>query len=160
MSLQIARPLLTFAKVFFEDHHQTLPLENGAMMMTPKNVLPKEEDCRVHRSSIRRRPACQARAVIVQRDLGSAGQRLAGSAYDWPGNGPSLGQAEQARSEAGRPVAEQSGIDVWAFFGYWVPYLVGARSEVVVAMDWTSFAKDGQDTVVLSMLTGHGGRRR
>ena len=42
------------------------------------------------------------------------------------------------------------------FFGYWVPYLVGARLEVVVAMDWTSFARDQQDTVVLSMLTGHG----
>ena len=26
------------------------------------------------------------------------------------------------------------GIDVWEFFGYWVPYLVGARLEVVVAM--------------------------
>ena len=48
------------------------------------------------------------------------------------------------------------GIDVWEFFGYWVPYLVGARLEVVVAMDWTSFARDQQDTVVLSMLTGHG----
>ena len=34
------------------------------------------------------------------------------------------------------------GIDVWEFFGYWVPYLVGARLEVVVAMDWTSFARD------------------
>ena len=48
------------------------------------------------------------------------------------------------------------GIDVWEFFGYWIPYLVGARTEVVVAMDWTSFARDQQDTVVLSMLTGHG----
>ena len=47
------------------------------------------------------------------------------------------------------------GIDVWEFFGYWIPYLVGARTEVVVAMDWTSFARDQQDTVVLSM-TGHG----
>ena len=26
-------------------------------------------------------------------------------------------------------------------------------TEVVVAMDWTSFARDQQDTVVLSMLT-------
>ena len=48
------------------------------------------------------------------------------------------------------------GIDVWEFFGYWIPYLVGARTEVVVAMDWTSFARDQQGTVVLSMLTGHG----
>ena len=49
-----------------------------------------------------------------------------------------------------------TGIDVEAFFGYWVPYLVGGRVEIVVALDWTSFARDGHETLVLSMLTGHG----
>lgn len=48
------------------------------------------------------------------------------------------------------------GIDVWAYFAHWVAYVVGARSKVVVALDWTSFAADGQDTIVLSMLTRHG----
>ena len=48
------------------------------------------------------------------------------------------------------------GIDVEAFFGHWVPYLVGGRVEIVVALDWTSFARDGHETLVLSMLTGHG----
>ena len=48
------------------------------------------------------------------------------------------------------------GIDVERFFGYWVPYMVGARAEIVVALDWTSFARDGHETIVLSMLTGHG----
>ena len=48
------------------------------------------------------------------------------------------------------------GIDVERFFGYWVPYMVGARPEIVVALDWTSFARDGHETLVLSMLTGHG----
>ena len=48
------------------------------------------------------------------------------------------------------------GVDVWTFFACWTPYIVGAREEVVVALDWTSFASDGQDTIVLSMLTGHG----
>ena len=48
------------------------------------------------------------------------------------------------------------GIDVWEFFGYWVPYVIGSRPKVVVALDWTSFAKDEQDTIVLSMLTRHG----
>ena len=43
-----------------------------------------------------------------------------------------------------------------AFFGYWVAYVVGARPECVVALDWTSFARDGHQTLVLSMLTGHG----
>ena len=48
------------------------------------------------------------------------------------------------------------GVDVWAFYAYWTPYIVGARTEVVVALDWTSFAADSQETIVLSMLTGHG----
>ena len=48
------------------------------------------------------------------------------------------------------------GVDVWAFFAYWTPFIVGARTEVVVALDWTSFAADGQDTIVLSMAAGHG----
>ena len=48
------------------------------------------------------------------------------------------------------------GINVWTFFAYWTPYLVGARTEVVVALDWTSLAADEQETIVLSMLTGHG----
>ena len=48
------------------------------------------------------------------------------------------------------------GVDVWAFFAYWTPFIVGARTEVVVALDWTSFAADGHDAIVLSMVTGHG----
>ena len=27
------------------------------------------------------------------------------------------------------------GVDVWTFFAYWTPYIVGARTEVVVALD-------------------------
>ena len=48
------------------------------------------------------------------------------------------------------------GIDVWEYFARWVPYVIGSRMEVVVALDWTSFARDAQDTVVVSMLTRHG----
>jgi len=32
------------------------------------------------------------------------------------------------------------GINVWTFFAHWTPCLIGARTEVVVALDWTSFA--------------------
>ena len=42
------------------------------------------------------------------------------------------------------------------FFGHWVAYMVGALVEIVVALDWTSFARDAHETIVLSMLTGHG----
>ena len=48
------------------------------------------------------------------------------------------------------------GIDVWEFFTHWVPYVMGSRAQVVVALDWTSFKRDGHETIVLSMLTSHG----
>jgi hypothetical protein len=37
-----------------------------------------------------------------------------------------------------------------------VPYVVGSRAEVMVALDWASFAGDGHETIALSMLTSHG----
>ena len=48
------------------------------------------------------------------------------------------------------------GIDVWDRFARWVPQQVGRRPEVLVAMDWTDFDHDGQSTLVLSLVTGHG----
>ena len=48
------------------------------------------------------------------------------------------------------------GINVWDLFGHWVPQVVGARRDIVVAMDWTDFDGDGQATLVLSLITRHG----
>ena len=48
------------------------------------------------------------------------------------------------------------GIDVWSMFAHWVPYIVGARKSIVVAMDWTDFDADDQATIMLSLLTNHG----
>lgn len=48
------------------------------------------------------------------------------------------------------------GIDVDALLRHWVPYVVGSRASITVAMDWTSFDADGQTTIMLSMLCGHG----
>ena len=36
------------------------------------------------------------------------------------------------------------------------PYVVGPRSSINVAMDWTEFDADGQATIMLSLLTRHG----
>ena len=47
-------------------------------------------------------------------------------------------------------------LDVWEAFEWWVPHVVGARKEVTVSLDWTSFAADGQEVVALSMTTRHG----
>ena len=45
------------------------------------------------------------------------------------------------------------GVDVWAFFAYWTPFIVGARTEVVVALDWTSFAADGSSPLAGSSFS-------
>ena len=49
-----------------------------------------------------------------------------------------------------------AGIHVWGLFSSWVPHIVGDRSEVVTALDWTDFDADDQSTIVLSMITSHG----
>jgi Transposase DDE domain len=48
------------------------------------------------------------------------------------------------------------GIDVEALLTPWVAYVVGARSSITVALDWTEFAADGQATLMLALLTAHG----
>lgn len=48
------------------------------------------------------------------------------------------------------------GIDVWASFAHWVLQVVGERKDVLVAMDWTEFDKDGHSTIMLSLVTSHG----
>ncbi len=48
------------------------------------------------------------------------------------------------------------GIDIDAALRRWVPYVVGPRTSINVAMDWTEFDADGQATLMLSLLTRHG----
>jgi len=49
-----------------------------------------------------------------------------------------------------------NGIDVWDSFARWVPYQIGERRDVLVAMDWTDFDHDDQATLALHLITGHG----
>ena len=123
--------------------------------MTSKNILPRTKiadfidnlyDGDLHAK----------RVLSLASNVGSAGECLVGSACDRARIGPGIGKLSKHGVKQVDRLLSNQGIDVWEFFGYWIPYLVGARTEVVVAMDWTSFARDQQDTVVLSMLTGHG----
>ena len=41
----------------------------------------------------------------------------------------------------------------WAI---WVPYILGAAREMVVALDWTDFDADGHSTIAAYLVTGHG----
>jgi hypothetical protein len=75
-----------------------------------------------------------------------------------------IGQAlAQARGLATKHAVKQvdrlisnAGIDVWDSFVHWVPRQVGVQPDILVAMDWTDFDHDGQSTLVLSLVTGHG----
>jgi hypothetical protein len=48
------------------------------------------------------------------------------------------------------------GFNVWELFAHWVPYIVGASREIVVALDWTDFDADGHATIALHLVTAHG----
>jgi len=46
--------------------------------------------------------------------------------------------------------------NVWALFAHWVPYVLAARKEIVVALDWTDFDADGHSTIAIYLVTRHG----
>jgi hypothetical protein len=39
---------------------------------------------------------------------------------------------------------------------HWVPYVIGGRSDIKIAMDWTDFNSDDQTTLSLNLVTSHG----
>jgi hypothetical protein len=49
-----------------------------------------------------------------------------------------------------------TGIPVWEVLALWVPYVLGQRTEALVALDWTDFEPDDQTTLVASLITKHG----
>ncbi|NNB88573.1 IS4 family transposase [Corallococcus exiguus] len=48
------------------------------------------------------------------------------------------------------------GFDVWRLFAAWVPFVLAERTEAVIALDWTDFEQDDQETLVASLITQHG----
>lgn len=47
-------------------------------------------------------------------------------------------------------------VTIAAFARAWVRFVVGPRSEVAVALDWTEFDDDGHSTIAAYLLTNHG----
>jgi hypothetical protein len=62
---------------------------------------------------------------------------------------------KHAIKQVDRPLSNE-GIDVDAALRHWIPYVVGPRPSINVAMDWTDFDADHQATIMLSLLTRHG----
>jgi hypothetical protein len=48
------------------------------------------------------------------------------------------------------------GLSIWDLFESWVRFVVGERQQIVIALDWTEFDKDGQATICLYLITSHG----
>ena len=42
------------------------------------------------------------------------------------------------------------------FFSHWVPFVIAAREEIVLALDWTEFDADDHSTIALYLVTSHG----
>jgi hypothetical protein len=62
---------------------------------------------------------------------------------------------KHATKQVDRLLSNQS-IEVDDILVRWVPYVIGARAAIVVALDWTDFDADNQATIMLSLITDHG----
>lgn len=68
----------------------------------------------------------------------------------------SLGiSAKHATKQVDRLLSNRK-LDVWDLFDPWVRHVVGDATDIVVALDWTDYAADGQTTIVTSRITSHG----
>jgi hypothetical protein len=47
-------------------------------------------------------------------------------------------------------------LDIWQESEAWVPFIVGARNEIMISMDWTDFDADNQSTIAVNLITEHG----
>lgn len=65
------------------------------------------------------------------------------------------GRAKHAIKQVDR-FFSNTGVDVWRLFASWVPFVIGSRPEIVVALDWTEFDPDNQATIALHLVTKHG----
>jgi len=115
-------------------------------------------------NAVQKRFACQARAFAGRRYIGVIeSASLAGAMI---GQGLALARGRLTKHAvpldalaSGKQVdrlRSNPGIDVDALLIHWVPYVVGDRSSITVAMDWADFDADGQTTIMLSLLCRHG----
>jgi len=47
-------------------------------------------------------------------------------------------------------------INVWTLFSAWVPFVLGDRRKILVALDWTEHDHDDQSTIAINLVTSHG----
>lgn len=62
---------------------------------------------------------------------------------------------KHATKQVDRLLSNQK-LDIWEESEAWVPFIIGARNEVMVSMDWTDFYADNQSTIAVNLITDHG----
>ena len=62
---------------------------------------------------------------------------------------------KQATKQIDRLLSNKK-LDIWELSSSWVPYVIGARKEIYVALDWTVFYGDKHHCICLNLLTKHG----
>lgn len=90
-------------------------------------------------------------AVLGVIHAASLGVHLIGKALAWARGTHSKHGVKQVDR-----LLSNQGINVWELFAQWVPFVLGQRSEALVALDWTDFDADGQTTLVASLVASHG----
>lgn len=66
-----------------------------------------------------------------------------------------IGKKKHATKQIDRLLSNK-GISVWNLAEKWVPYVIGKQSEIIIALDWTTFADDMQLMLSLNILTSKG----
>ena len=90
-------------------------------------------------------------AVLGVIHSASLGVHLIGKALAWARGTHSKHGVKQVDR-----LLSNQGINVWELFALWAPYVLGQRTEAVVALDWTDFDADDQTTLVASLVASHG----
>ena len=65
------------------------------------------------------------------------------------------GKKKHATKQIDRLLSNK-GISIWELSASWVPYVLRNQTEVIVALDWTSFYDDDQSMLCLNVVTGKG----
>jgi len=74
-----------------------------------------------------------------------------GRAYGWATDGDGKHGVKQVDR-----LLSNNKVDPWSLAKSWIKMLVGAREQVLVALDWTDFDKDDHTTLVASLISAHG----
>src|SRR6202034_3036455 len=91
-------------------------------------------------------PARQTYRLARRCHAGGDAHGLVGGLLDWAWPGDARGlTARHAVKQVDRMLSNP-GIDVDQILALWVPFVIGARSSLLVAMDWTDFDADNQAT--------------